>query len=81
MGKILFRDGGYRFIFIDDEPRMHVVAYKWDGEAKFWLEPQVELEGNEKLARIELEDLQGLIHAHLEQLKELWRERHPAAGG
>jgi hypothetical protein len=81
MGKILFRDGGYRFIFIDEEPPMQVVAYKWDGEAKFWLEPQVELGANEKLARMELEDLQGLIRSHQDQLKELWRERHPTAGG
>ncbi len=77
MNRILFRDQGYRFIFMDEEPRMHVVAYKWDGEAKYWLEPEVELEDNEKLARIELEDLEALIKSHLDRLKALWRERHP----
>jgi ribosomal protein L16/L10AE len=77
MSKTLFRDQGYRFFFNDDETRMHVIAYSWDGEAKFWLDPEVELEHTDKFTRLELEDVRELIDKHLEQLRGLWAEHFP----
>lgn len=38
---------GYRFIFFSrEESRMHVHVTSGDGEAKFWLEPEIQLAKN-----------------------------------
>ncbi len=55
MAKILFRDQGYRFMFSSDVEREHVIVFNWDGEARYWLVPDVELEDNDKFSRLELE--------------------------
>ena len=39
-----FREKGYRFFFFSrEESRMHVHVVSGDGEAKFWLEPELQL--------------------------------------
>ena len=38
---VLRKDGYRLYFFSREEPRVHVHAYCGDGEAKFWLEPQV----------------------------------------
>ena len=44
MSPTVFREKGYRFFFFSrEEPRLHVHVYCAEGEAKFWLEPQIEL--------------------------------------
>jgi len=43
----IFRAGGLRFFFFSrEEKRPHVHAIGADGEAKFWLEPIIELARN-----------------------------------
>jgi hypothetical protein len=59
----VFREGDFRFYFFSrEEPRMHVHVYGQNGEAKFWLEPQIELAQNYDLSQKELSEallLQG----------------------
>jgi len=44
MSPTVFREKGYRFFFFSrEESRMHVHVVSGDGEAKFWLEPDLEL--------------------------------------
>ena len=44
MSPTVFREAGYRFfLFSREEPRMHVHVQAQAGEAKFWLEPDIEL--------------------------------------
>jgi hypothetical protein len=44
MSPTVFREGPYRFFFFSrEEQRMHVHVASADGEAKFWLEPRLEL--------------------------------------
>jgi hypothetical protein len=44
MSPTVLRVGGFRFYFFSrEEPRIHVHVYHANGEAKFWLEPTVEL--------------------------------------
>jgi hypothetical protein len=43
MSSTVFRERGYRFFFSREEPRIHVHVISADGEAKFWLEPEIEL--------------------------------------
>lgn len=44
MSPTVFKEEGYRFFFFSrEETRMHVHIYCEKGEAKFWLEPEIEL--------------------------------------
>ena len=54
---------------------MHVHAICGDGEAKFWIEPQVELAKNHRLSRAQLKEIEDLIEVHLDELKSAW-SRH-----
>jgi hypothetical protein len=43
----VFREGPFRVYFFSlEESRMHVHVSTADGEAKFWLEPEIELAAN-----------------------------------
>ena len=47
MSPTVFRENGYRFFFFSrEEERMHVHVISGDGEAKFWLEPDIVLARN-----------------------------------
>ncbi|MCK7480131.1 MAG: DUF4160 domain-containing protein [Candidatus Moduliflexus flocculans] len=60
----MFRERGYRFYFFSrEESRMHVHVYHADGEAKFWLEPTVELAQNFGLSAKELREAEGLVRS------------------
>jgi hypothetical protein len=48
------------FFFSHEEPRMHVHVISPDGEAKFWLEPKIELAVNKGLSTTELNELKRL---------------------
>jgi len=44
MSPTVFREKGYRFFFFSrEESRIHVHVISGDGEAKYWLEPVIEL--------------------------------------
>jgi uncharacterized protein DUF4160 len=52
MSPTVFRSGGFRFYFFSrEEPRMHVHVHHAEGEAKFWLEPEIALADNYGLSR------------------------------
>ncbi|MDP1870247.1 MAG: DUF4160 domain-containing protein [Gallionella sp.] len=47
MSPTVFREGAFRFFFFSrEEMRVHVHVAHTDGEAKFWLEPTIELAVN-----------------------------------
>jgi len=47
MSPTVLYDGDCRFFFFSrEESRMHVHVHCPDGEAKFWLEPEIELAKN-----------------------------------
>ena len=50
MSPTLFKKRGYRFFFFSrEESREHIHVLSEEGEAKFWLKPQLELAKNYKL--------------------------------
>ena len=50
MSPTVLRIKGYRFYFFSgEEQRKHIHVYCTEGEAKFWIEPEVELAKNYKL--------------------------------
>jgi hypothetical protein len=73
MSPTVFRERGYRFFFFSrEEPRMHVHVMSGAGEAKYWLEPEIELAKNHQLSRKELREIEEIIEAHLNELKAAW---------
>ncbi len=78
MSPTVFREKGYRFLFLSrEEPRMHVHALSQDGEAKFWLEPELELAGNYGLSRAQLREIEQIIEVHNDELVAAWRKHFP----
>jgi hypothetical protein len=71
-----FEDGPYRFFFWSREnnepPHVHVQRERL--EAKFWIDPEVELAQNWGFARHELNRIRQLVIAKRDQLLEIWHE-------
>jgi hypothetical protein len=75
MSPTVFHESGFRFFFFSrEESRKHVHVYCSDGEAKFWLEPQIELAKNHRLSRSQLHTIEQIIEAHYEQLSDAWEQ-------
>jgi len=73
MSPTVFRESGFRFYFFSrEEPRMHVHVQSADGEAKFWLEPTIELAHNYGLNERQLRSAQALIEAHADVIRSSW---------
>jgi len=54
---------------------MHVHVHSPDGEAKFWLQPEIELAVNKGLKTIELRELQRVIEERQDEIRAHWH-RH-----
>ena len=54
---------------------MHVHVISGDGEAKFWLEPEIELTKNHQFSRKQLKQIESLIEVHYNELISAW-QRH-----
>ena len=78
MTPTVFRERGYRFFFFSrEEERMHVHVYSGDGEAKFWLDPEIELAKNHHLSRGKLKQIEEIIEAHYDELRNAWETHFP----
>ncbi len=76
MSPTIFREKSYRFFFFSrEESRMHVHVTCSDGEAKFWLEPEIELAKNHNLSRTQLKEIENIIEVHYDEFKNAW-EKH-----
>lgn len=75
MSPTVFREKGFRFFFFSrEETRMHVHVHSSEGEAKFWLEPQIELAKNHRISRNQLHEIEKMIEEHYDQLTNAWRD-------
>lgn len=52
---------------------MHVHVRSADGEAKFWLEPRIELATSHGYNAAELRRVETMIEAHYDELVQAWR--------
>jgi diadenosine tetraphosphate (Ap4A) HIT family hydrolase len=80
MSPTIFREGGFRFHFISrEEPRMHVHVHVQgqNGEAKFWLEPGIELAQHTGLSRREISEALRLVQEHENDISSAWRKHFP----
>jgi len=77
MSPTVFRKDGFRFYFFSrEELRMHVHVHVHvqcaDGEAKFWLEPKIELAHNYGMSERQLRSAQDLIEVHENVICSSW---------
>jgi len=71
----VFREGGFRFYFFSrEEPRMHVHVHCESGEAKFWMEPEIELAKNYGLSKNVLNEALRLIEEHQDVIRRAWND-------
>lgn len=73
MSPMIRREGGYRFFFFSrEETRPHVHIYSTDGEAKYRLEPNMELAKNYRLTKIQLKEIEKIIEGRYDEFKAAW---------
>ena len=71
----ILRIKDYRFFFFSrEELRQHIHICCQRGEAKFWLEPQIELAQNYRLSKKQLNEIENIIEEHYEDFVQAWEE-------
>ena len=79
MSPTVLRVRGFRFYFFSrEEPRPHVHVQSPDGEAKFWLEPKVELAHNYRLSARDLRHVEEVIGKNEELIRDAWNRHFPS---
>ena len=74
MSPTIFREGPYRFFFFSrEESRMHVHVASSEGEAKFWLEPRLELAENHGLPEREVTAIAKILERRRDEVASAWR--------
>ncbi len=53
---------------------MHVHVISGNGEAKFWIEPEIELARNYQYTRKQLKEIESLVEAHYNELISAWKQ-------
>ena len=75
MSPTVFRKRGYRFFFFSrEEPRVHIHVHSSDGEAKFWLTPEIQLAKSYRLRWDQLTDIKEMIEENRDEIIRAWRE-------
>lgn len=75
MSPTVFKWKAYRFFFFSrEERRPHVHVSCPDGEAKFWLDPAVELAGNHGLSPTQVTELKKTVEDRIDDILDAWRK-------
>ena len=70
MSPLFRRENGYSFrIYSNEESRMHIHVIKSECEAKFWLEPQVELAENNGFAEHDINRIIKIVEKYGNEFK------------
>src|SRR5438270_3766796 len=76
MSPTVFRDGPFRFFFFSrEEEQLHIHVQSADGEAKIWIEPEIELARNYELSDQDLSRVLQLVIEHEQEIRDAWH-RH-----
>ena len=76
MSPTIFRFRNYRFYFFSrEEPRMHVHVISPEGEAKYWMEPHIELAAHKGLGANQLNEISKVIEERQNEIRDSW-QRH-----
>jgi hypothetical protein len=69
----VFREGGIRvFFFSREEARMHVHVQSAEAEAKFWMEPKIELDENFGFPDHEVGRILKLLRDRESEIRKAW---------
>lgn len=75
MSPTVFHYKQYRFFFFSrEEPRRHIHVRSPDGEAKFWLEPEIELAKNHGFSQKELKELASIVKEASDEIYKHWNK-------
>lgn len=75
MSPTLFSVKGFRFFFFSrEEPRMHVHIVGHGGEAKYWLEPTLEVAKNHGFSSRQLKVVEAIIEEHEDEIRSAWKK-------
>ena len=78
MSPTVLRVGALRFFFFSrEEARIHVHVEAPDGEAKFWLEPDIALAESVGLSGPTLKRVERLVRKHENEIKAAWHKHFP----
>lgn len=73
MSPTVFQYRSFRFFFFSrEEPRRQVHVRSPDGEAKFWLEPEIELAISHGLSQKELKELEKIVEEKGNEIRKHW---------
>ena len=73
MSPTVLKKAGYRFFFFSrEETRRHIHIVSGKGEAKFWLEPELELANNYRFSRKELKEIEAIIEEYYDDFTSAW---------
>lgn len=53
---------------------MHVHIVSGEGEAKFWLEPEIELAKNYNYTSKQFKEIESLVEVHSDELSSAWKQ-------
>jgi hypothetical protein len=74
----VLRVKGFRFYFFSREEPSATRAYAaCRGEAKFWIDPAVELHANYGLKAKRLAEAQKLLEEHVDEIRSAWEKHFP----
>jgi len=75
MSPTVFRWKDYRFYFFSrEETRLHIHVYCAEGEAKFWIEPEVALAKNHGLSEKRLNEIAGMVKERRDEITRAWNK-------
>ncbi len=61
------------FFFSREETRMHVHVQHAEGEAKFWMQPRIEVAENYGLSARRLASARQLVEEHEDEIRSAWQ--------
>lgn len=75
MSPVFRRQGEYMFkIYSNEEERMHIHVICGRHEAKYWLEPRVELAKNSGIPEYKLNEIKKIIEEYADRFKEQFQQ-------
>lgn len=73
------REDSYCFYFFSrEEPRIYVHAQSQNGEAKFWLEPTIQIAQHTDLSNREINKILRLVKEHEDDIRKAWYKHFPS---